>query len=245
MNLGEIDERKGLPSASGMESYFLCLGKFHAEKMAEKAELCVTSTAAKSGQKIHSTLSELSSEELKVAYLCSKERDSILDRWLVLNDLEESIVKFLKEERLWLKNEKDHLVASGKVDFIAIADRRALILDYKTGKDEVEKSSKNEQLKTLAIILSENYDLDEITVGIIQPLVSISSDLHAYRKEDLQFSRKRLLQLLDLIQNSEMPRIGGVVQCRYCKIKENCSEAKVDITKSDKNDYKKRDGINT
>lgn len=224
MSIVPTDERAGLPSASSIEACFLCPGRWLAQQGLSESE---KSEDAERGTRIHEALengsfSMLSDDESETAERCLAIRTTVTNRWV--EGFESIQLEIMYEERIWLHDENLNPLISGKADFIIIQQKRALIIDYKTGRNEAEESAKNEQLRTLAVLVAENYDVEEVTVGIIQPWVTSKPELCVYQKEDLAKSKARLLRLLDEIKKSDAPRVAGESQCKYCKAKAFCPE---------------------
>lgn len=221
------DERLDLPSASKIESYFLCPGKYLAEKGLPEES---SNEDADRGTRIHDFLSNplkiyedaLNSEEKEVAYMCAEQARQVIKDWNP-NHVPYSIEY---EKRIWLKNAEGDKILSGKADALMIAEDRALIIDYKTGRNGSVESARNEQLRTLALILyGEVLHIKEIRVAIIQPLVSKTPEVCDYNGDDVNESYIRLMGLLTNIEYRHSSRRSGERQCKYCKAKTTCPEA--------------------
>ena len=134
----EMDERQGLPSASGMQRLFLCPGSWNAER---KCPVDEESDDAALGTMLHAhmeqgTMPEDSEDAEAVAwchemeiYLCEKHLGMKKD-W--------TDVQTLRETRLF---ERDRLF-SGKPDMVAVWDRKAFVVDYKFGDRETARHRK-------------------------------------------------------------------------------------------------------
>jgi hypothetical protein len=121
------------------------------------------------------------------------------------------------EERLWYRKNR----YSGKADYIGIRDKKALVLDYKFGRIPVDDASKNDQLIWLAVLVFTNYNVDRITVAIVQPLCGVPT-LHTYDVDDLQRLRWKVLSLIRRIDHPHAPLRAGEAQCKYCKALHIC-----------------------
>lgn len=218
-----FDERGGLPSASKIESYFLCKGKYAAELAFPENEK--SSEDAEKGNRIHEYLAhgipKLGDSDHKLAERCQDQVGVLLEKWNKKN------VDAFVEKRYWLSPEDEGLF-SGKVDLAYIAeDNEAYIIDYKTGRNEAEESSSNWQLRALAVLLFINFpEIKNIRVAIVQPMVNNNPEACLYEERSLQIARMELLNLLEEIQPRNFPRrTPGELQCKYCKARGNCPEA--------------------
>lgn len=221
------DERLDLPSASKIESYFLCPGKYLAENGIPDES---SGEDADRGTRIHDFLSNplkiyedaLDSEEKEVAYMCAEQARQVIREWN--SDHVPYSIEY--EKRIWLKNAELDKILSGKADALMIAGDRALIIDYKTGRNGSVESARNEQLRTLALLLFfDNISIKNIRVAIIQPLVSKTPEVCDYSGDDINESYIRLMGLLTNIEYPRSIRRAGERQCKYCKAKMTCPEA--------------------
>ena len=93
-----MSERKGLPSASGLEQLALCPESF----VAQKAFPEVTSPAAERGNRIHAYLEGvdivLNAEEQDCANELAEKRDTLVKALFP----DAKTLNVIKEERLWL-----------------------------------------------------------------------------------------------------------------------------------------------
>ena len=214
-----IDERKGLPSASNAKRFLNCAGSFHAEQGFPDS----SNPASEAGTRIHDVLageapwSTLSDAERDMAETLNTESDSVLANW----ESEKPLVT--REKRLFLIEDGKEL-ASGKGDLMAFSacGKRALLLDYKSGRGEVDKAGSNLQLRFLAVLMAqENPHLEEITVGVIQ--IGTPTTLCAYSKGDIVLSRQNILSGLKAMA-LDAPRKSGT-WCKYCKAIGVCETA--------------------
>jgi len=170
------DERERLPSASGMERLALCPGSFLLE--VERGEK-TTSDDAALGNRIHDWLAwrnvQLAPEEQELADACDAQANQLMTEWRCTGDAPK--VEIIREQRLWARD-ADGLERtwSGKPDVVIIAEdpatgtRRALVVDYKTGRGDVTEAAGNMQLRALAVLVAEEFNVTEVRVAIVQPL---------------------------------------------------------------------------
>lgn len=131
------------------------------------------------------------------------------------------------EVREWFYGPDGYPVMSGKVDVMALTKSRGLIVDFKTGRNEVTESARNLQLRSQAVIMAENYGFRPFDVAIIQPWVSSTPDICSYTEEDLGIASREVLKILEEAQKPDAKRIPGEKQCDWCRAKRICPEANV------------------
>ena len=102
----------------------------------------------------------------------------------------------IKEQRLWLTH-NGSLLMSGKPDLVVIDGDRALVIDYKTGYLETLEASQNLQLRTLAVMVAANHDVDEVSVAIVQPNIRPGYSIARYDEIDLEVAERQLRKILD------------------------------------------------
>jgi len=228
-----IDEREGLPSASAFGRYSKCLGSWMAERNIEEQ----SNSDSERGTRIHKAIesgdfSGLSEDDRDTAERCILERDKLVDDFLLAR--KPDIV--ITEKRFWLKNREGFKVASGKPDYVAIDtyNKRAVIIDYKTGYNDVEPSSSNKQLRALAAIINQNInDIDSTInylniayVGIIAPHSRIKDIGCEYDYKDIDRATDSAFDLVDKISMIGQPRTPSHEACEFCKFRPKCEEHK-------------------
>ena len=212
------DERKNLPSASSMERYQLCLGSF----AAEQGQPDQPSSDAESGNRIHAALAgetvnpPLTDDEERTAESCKIQAEA-----LIHNTVEDGGV-ILRETRIWHIGEG----WSGKPDVVALSacGKRALVIDYKTGRGEVADATSNMQLRALAVLVADEYWADEVTVAIVQPLAGPVSTC-TYDSAALDIAREEIARIIEGIHKPDAQRIPSAKACKYCRAKSVCPEA--------------------
>ena len=222
------DPRKGLPSASAFPRYALCPGSF----MLERGQPEEQSEDAAFGSRVHEALAgklqfvDLSVEELEMFHTCAN-----LARDTVLQVLSGDPEKTLREVRLWLPDDDLAPLCSGQFDLYARRQNKVLILDYKTGRDEVI-AEESWQLRTLAALATENCmvgDDDELTVGIVQPWTRPQVRLVVYSPQDRIDALAAVRALAVRVQRSGEPRVPSDAACKYCRAKPICPDAQAVI----------------
>lgn len=217
------DERFGWPSASAMKRLALCPGSWN---LSQHAPPQPASPDADSGNRIHAALEQLGSgqdsaflelpdEEFKTAELCLD-----LERKLVSETIGQAFGT-VREARMKSRS----LRVSGKADAVHANGDTALILDYKTGRGDVEDANKNLQLRTLAALRFLNFGTSQIYVAIIQPWVSPQVSVAKYDWRDLSRAVDEVDAILKAARAEDAPRIPSEEACKYCPAKVICKEA--------------------
>lgn len=112
----------------------------------------------------------------------------------------------------------DHIV-SAKVDFTAWGETKALVIDWKFGRDPVDRAEVNLQLRPYAIIAAQEKPTIELTtVAIVQPTVAPEDRVTVaqYTRDDIQTAKAELNDILVAASKPDAPRKPGA-HCRYCK----------------------------
>lgn len=236
-----IDERHGLPSASGIERIALCPASWKRENVLPREE---GGEDAKSGERIHSALAAWASgrfagvemelpisefcgalveDEARTAEMCAESVERLVSEWLG-NDMLDTAETII-ERRMWLYDEADRKLLSGKPDLVLIAGNRALAIDYKTGRNAVATAAANHQLRTLALLSwQELEDIESIRVAIVQPWAG-KPTVCDYTGSDISQAWRELKSILAESENPMAVAVPGIEQCRYCRARTTCLEA--------------------
>jgi hypothetical protein len=135
-------------------------------------------------------------------------------------------LEILVEKRLWYRQGLDRIF-SGQADYVCLdhAAGRALIIDYKTGRLEVDTAADNLQLRALVVLLKHNWPfLTEISATIIEPWVSWESEFVVYSGEALEQAQNQILSYVDLARWAPEVRFAGP-HCKHCPARAHCQEA--------------------
>jgi hypothetical protein len=224
---GEIDPRRGLPSASSLERLHNCPGSWLATK-----DLPDESNAdSEAGTRIHRALETgdmtgLSADEEQTAEMCRAQGDKVLGDW---NPDMDGIA--YKEQRLGLTriggvvdvtdDTKADLVFTGQADLIVIDGNRGLVLDYKTGRGEVADAAENLQLRGLAVMAARRWRLESVRVAIVRPWAGPAS-VADYDAGALISSRNWMMRLLEAVKAATPNDLNPGAWCHYCKAKAIC-----------------------
>lgn len=210
----EQGERGGWTHASNAEADIECPGRNLAQRGLPEPP---SGPDAERGRRIHEALhtgdkSKLNPEELdchEILYLMACD---LIAKWHGDNP---APLTYYREERLWIG--VPPFRHSGKPDLLAV-DRenlRAILIDYKTGWDDVTASPTNEQLRDLAVLAAVNCGVIEITVAILQP--GTNPLPCRYVAADLAQALRALEVRVRASNDPQAPRIAGDHQCRYCR----------------------------
>ena len=220
------DERGGMPSASGVESLFLCKGKFLAEKGLPDIEYSESSEGT-----IRHALAEM---DMPIDEIDDPERArAITNAKLAVHELRQRTIKGegyqVKEQRMWLRDSNDVPFLSGKPDYVEIIPqyKRALIVDYKMLYGEHSPAHVNPQLFTLAaLVMQENKNIQECFVALVTPLLDPMYTVSMLDRATVKAWAGKLYKLSKAIKNPDAPRVAGAKQCKYCRALPFCPEAR-------------------
>ncbi len=226
-----LDERRGVPSASGMQRLHECPPSFDLERLAPPEE---EREDAASGTRIHAVLAleadaaTLSMAELETCDMCNDASMKVIEEWngapgMVTPD------QTLYERRLGLTafgkvldvmpESTADFIFTGQADLILVKGKRALVIDYKTGRGETAEAIDNAQLAALAVLVWLRYGVDEIRVAIVQPWAGRPT-VADYSINALVLAKDWLLATLDAAANSTPDQVRAGPWCKYCKAKE-------------------------
>ena len=220
------DERGGMPSASGIESLFLCKGKFLAEKGLPDIEYSESSEGT-----IRHALAEM---DMPADEIDDPERArAVTNAKLAVMELKGKTIQgegyLLKEQRMWLRDSRGVPFLSGKPDYVEIVPqyKRALIVDYKMLYGEHSPAHANPQLFTLAaLVMQENKSIQECYIALVTPLLEPLYSVSMLNRETVKAWAGKLHNLSKAIQNPNAPRVAGAKQCKYCRALPFCPEAR-------------------
>lgn len=218
-----IDERKGLPSASGFYRLVHCPGSWALESKLPPGPI---SHEANRGLRIHAALAgdaspdELNADEFSIYSKCLAHRQALLAKYMP--DYDPSHSK--KEKRIWLTDLHGKILMSGRLDELILHKAKALVIDYKTGRGDVEPEEVNMQLRCLATMVWRTYwGTQEVLVAIIQPEVdNLLPEPVRYTEEDCKYAEQEILGALAEAADPKAQLVPGTKQCAYCRAKLQC-----------------------
>lgn len=170
--------------------------------------------AAEEGTKLHKAveigkLDELTEEQRQCAEMCLR----------FVADEESSF----KPERV-LKEHKVSICGGltfGTADRIAISGNRALLIDYKFGRNSVPDAEINPQMQAYAVGIFEEFPvIDEVKVFILIPRRDEVSSA-VYHRRDLDRLRLRVQTIIARCEVPE-PELRPTNHCLYCSVQGTC-----------------------
>lgn len=219
-----IDERLGLPSASSAERLVNCPGSHRLEMECPPSQESKDSVI---GDRVHAVLAGdkfapvLTEAEEKLRSECERVASQIKAKYINEGKLSDGYT-CVSEKRAWITN-------SGKKTFSGRWDRLyhdggtfGLIIDFKTGRDEVDAADVNWQLLSLAVVASEAYNLNEVAVAIVQPWAKGQYTLAEYGLRDLSRASSVLRAAIGEAATSNTYNLGK--WCKWCRAQAKCEK---------------------
>jgi hypothetical protein len=231
------DPRRGLASASSMSRLASCSGSlaFVAALKESGKYFELNNKDATSGTRIHWWLAvtpftqrenleagkQLDGSEMGTALRCREIQIEKVNAW---HGLDDRTVKILIECRLFYRTGLRPRF-TGQPDFVIMNDaRRALILDFKSGRLESDSAADNLQLRTYVVLLKHEYpELEQIEAAIIEPNVSWESETVRYHYDALAQAEAEILAIVDEAAWNHKRTAGP--HCKHCPARVYCPEA--------------------
>ena len=223
------DERRGVPSASGMDRLMNCPASFEMERLAPRDE---GNEDAASGTRIHAVLAgfagieTLSTAERETCEMCDKQALEIAEQWA-----DHEIVTTIEEQRLGLTalgsvltvtpESKAQFVFTGQADLIIIKGDSAAVLDYKTGRGDTPVAQDNPQLAALAVLVWKRYKVSSVRVAIVQPWAG-KPTVADYSTNALVLAEGWLQESLMRAATATPDDAKAGDWCKWCKAKAMC-----------------------
>lgn len=200
----EIDPAQW-PRASSLHRYSRCPQSFDPEAEAQRdAE---PDKDREFGVNVHAILAGKAISTSPDEEICVRKCDELRENAVGLWNSEDAKLVTFRERRLLMMDASTMpaVIFSGMVDYIAIdyKAKRALIIDYKTGWGETESEESNMQLRAYAALCAVNFDVNEVSVKIVQPFgKSVAQPPVTYTDQDLdqaigevfKFSRRAMTE---------------------------------------------------
>lgn len=127
------------------------------------------------------------------------------------------------EQELKIKSKMGFTVI---IDAVLVQDRRALFIDWKFGRGEVESAESNWQLACAVVAIREKYGiLTDAVAAIIQPRSeNLITATHYESEAAILRVQDEIAAVILRAKRLDAPRIPGE-HCRYCRHIQNCPEA--------------------
>jgi hypothetical protein len=230
------DPKRVLSSASMMSRLAACSGSLALtnELRADGKLFENNNKDAASGTKIHWWLAvtpwhlrenleaeqQLSGWEMGTARRAREIQLDLIDAWLGNENRE---VEVLIERRFYYRTGLRPRF-TGQPDFLIKDPKRALILDFKSGRLESDPAADNLQLRAYAVLLKYEYpELEDIEAAIIEPNVTWESSRVRYQCADLAQAENHILSIVDEAAWN-LKRTAGT-WCKHCLARILCPEA--------------------
>lgn len=237
----QIDERRGLPSISGLERLALCPGSWtltqYINALYESRGTRKENLGAESGTRIHNALSgeeqELSRFENWTKEKCEEYEAAVLQH---LNE-EYGFVPEL-EEREVRKEFHAHgkVIMTGKDDvtYYSPSTKALAVFDYKTGTIGAGNVAMNYQLNGYAVVGWQHHTakphkrkVQTVFVALIQPNApeKISVGTLSTKNGELQMAEESIANIVETALSGITERHADIEkQCKYCPAKGFCPE---------------------
>jgi len=221
------DERFNMPSASAMRRISNCppshkLGGLFKDEPSDDAS---------HGDKVHLALeledpAGLVADELATWEMCRDQRFDLLEEW----NGDDYNYEVHRERRLGLTTlgvVKDvdgrqlKFVFSGKADFVAVTPTKAIVIDYKTLHGDHDHAAKNDQLRSLAVLVSRRFKVDQVRVAIVQPWKGRPT-VADFGAAELVAAGEWLMDALKREKESIPNQANPGDWCKFCKAKLVC-----------------------
>jgi len=247
------DERLGLPSASGAARWFSCPGSHAAEQTVKEdpnqdlketvdgtrghefiAEFLDAHSTAKfierpdEGTPLHFQGKPLTPDEMDFLSRAIRTRNAIVQ--MAFPKGEEDFDSHLVEKRLVVRDQEFEPATTAQLDYGLRKERTLLIIDWKTGRGDIEEAKGNHQLKTQLVAALQEFgadEFDEIFVAIGQPN-GMNGQITIARYAGqiaFAFAEHEVIEKAKQAMLPNQPRIPGAKQCRWCKFSGSCPEA--------------------
>jgi hypothetical protein len=144
------------------------------------------------------------------------------NQWIRDTERYESIV----EQRFWYRTGFFPRF-SGQPDYLAIdrRNRRAFLVNFKTGRLEAQEAADNLQLRTETVLVKHNFpELEQITATIVEPLVSWQNESVIYTDGHFQTAEAQILEIVARTEFERDHRVAGT-WCVHCPAKAHCRQA--------------------
>lgn len=236
------DERRGVPSASGMIRVVNCPASFKAEREAEKiAPESRDDKDAAAGNVVHAILSGDETEDdvtysaEATAEMCEHQVTGLLEEWL---DRDGADPLHYSEVRYGLTTfgtvlevtpeSRASFIFTGQFDRLYIQGNRGLLIDFKALHGDHAAAIENPQLASLAVLVSIKHKLTSIRAAIVQPWKGRPT-VADYDAEALSKAHDWLCNALLLEAQSTPDDRRAGKWCHHCKARFCCDVFKAPV----------------
>jgi len=225
------DERRGVPSASGMQRIVNCPASFRMEQ-ASYAE--PESKDASAGTLIHAVLAglanydDLTPEQQQTCDMCEGAMDRAFRDWAGGG----AATLTQKEVRLGLTvdgrsivvtpEETAEFVFTGQYDRLCIIGDRAIVMDTKTGRGDYEAAVDNDQLAALADLVHLHHKVNHVRVVLAQPWRKNGVTVADYTPNIWPIVHTWLIDSVHGAMNATPDQTKEGPWCKFCRAKLGC-----------------------
>ena len=227
------DVRQGRPSCSALDRLKACPGSL---EWSNRVDPVPPEPWTTSGEKVHDVLalktdrSTLTDDEAYVADRC----DSLAWDFLGSRGITQDHPIVRDVERLWLTDARGNRILSGMADVYLTHVRdghtTAIILDYKTGRLEVEPAPTNLQLRGLVACAAANEFLSGVEVAVIQPWSSPQLHSCFYSGPDIDAATAEVTDIAHTAIDDLGRTLNVGDHCKYCAAKGKCPATQQVVT---------------
>jgi hypothetical protein len=123
---------------------------------------------------------------------------------------------------------------AGTPDIVFFDGKKAIIIDWKFGYNEVTEPKNNLQLAAYAAAAMQHYNIKTCDTLIFQPRISNKPKKYTYSNPEAII--KFIASIIAKCEGSNLQCNPGEKQCQYCKLKENlaCPALKQELSTIDK-----------
>lgn len=215
----------GLPSASGMQRIALCPGSWRAEKECPAEE---ESEDALMGTRLHKHMEDDTKpddpSEAEAVEWCRNSVSRLREKYLADPDNQPPTdVEDLREIRMTDKQGQ----FSGKPDRVLISGGKALIADYKFGRNQAPAVNGNLQLAALAVLVHQHCpQVETVYTAILQPYVSRQEPkVCRYDARQLAAAENYIRDAIAAARAEDAPLRPSGAACKYCRAQASCPAA--------------------
>lgn len=193
-----------------------------------------------SGNKIHDVLalkadrSILTDDEAYTSDRC----DSLAWDFLTSRGISQDHPIVRDVQRFWLTDIRGNRILSGMADVYLTHERNerqgttAIILDYKTGRLEVEPAPTNLQLRGLVACAAANEFLAGVEVAVIQPWSSPQIHSCFYSSADIDAATAEVTAIAQTAIDDLGRTLKAGDHCHYCPAKGKCPATQAVVTQT-------------
>lgn len=230
--MDSVDEREGLPSASGIEQMKLCPGSWNYQKMFPSSG----GSDANEGTIRHDLIEQvirgdisLDSIEDEQQYECTKRALWLLEKVELEVGVSNHSNQWL-EKRLWL-NQNEDKVYSAKYDLLRqYGGGIYLLVDWKTLYGDHTPAPDNIQLLAQALAVYRNSEgMTKMYCSLVEPFPSPSFSLVEYSTERLEQLENLVTTIVAEANKETAEKVVGLKQCKFCNGLAHCTEVENEI----------------